>query len=72
MKLIDEIHQERLGSGISWPQAVGQILKYRCLLVVCQVRGHDLVDEGYGNPESGCIDVCCKRCGWSAGRVWLY
>lgn len=30
---------------------------------VCKVRGHAWVDNGYGGPESGCIDMHCTRCG---------
>lgn len=39
---------------------------------LCRLRGHKLEDHGYGNPDSGCIDIVCVRCGWSAGRQWLY
>ena len=38
----------------------------------CKVFGHNLVDEGYATPDSGCIAVVCKRCGQSWGRTWLY
>lgn len=40
--------------------------------VVCLVRGHDLVDNGYATRESGCINVECQRCGYSYGTQWLY
>ena len=38
---------------------------------VCDIKGHKLVDESYGGPESGCMDHSCNRCGqsWS---VTLY
>jgi len=43
----------------------------RCL--PCLVHGdHDLVDEGWGNPESGCIAVTCQRCGYAYPTHWLY
>lgn len=38
----------------------------------CRIFEHDLVDEGFATPDSGCIDIVCQRCGWSAGRKWLY
>lgn len=38
----------------------------------CRLTDHDLIDEGFATPDSGCIDIVCKRCGWSAGRQWLY
>jgi hypothetical protein len=34
---------------------------------------HDqLADNGFANGESGCIDISCGRCGYTAGRTWLY
>jgi len=38
----------------------------------CFVAGHDVHDDGYGTPESGCIDINCHRCGRSFGRTVLY
>lgn len=46
-------------------------LKVLTLYQVCLLKGHDLIDEGYAGPDSGCIDMVCKRCGWSS-RTWLY
>jgi hypothetical protein len=40
--------------------------------IACKIFGHDLIDEGFGNPESGCIDISCQRCGWGPGVQWLY
>lgn len=34
-------------------------------MLVCRVRGHVWVDNSYGGPESGCIDMHCARCGHS-------
>ena len=34
-------------------------------VVVCAVRGHALIDDSYGGPESGCMAGHCSRCGWS-------
>jgi len=41
------------------------------LYQICLRYGHDLVDEGYAGPDSGAIDMVCKRCGWSS-HVQLY
>lgn len=38
----------------------------------CLLLGHDLQDDGYGTPETGCIDINCHRCGRSFGRTVLY
>ena len=40
--------------------------------LVCRLFGHKLTDCGYAGPESGCIDICCVRCGFSYERHWLY
>jgi hypothetical protein len=39
---------------------------------ICSVLDHDLVDMGYGGPDSGTIDIRCRRCGYSAGYAVLY
>lgn len=49
-----------------------EVLQSLRACVVCRVRGHDLIDEGYASPESGCIEITCKRCGHSYGRHYLY
>jgi hypothetical protein len=38
----------------------------------CWLRGHDPEDQGYANPECGCIDMVCRRCGAGLGKHWLY
>lgn len=38
---------------------------------VCRKVGHKWIDESYGNPESGAIDMHCGRCGF-AHFVRLY
>ena len=38
---------------------------------ICEWQGHELVDEGYAGPDSGCIDIVCRRCGWNY-RKTLY
>lgn len=35
------------------------------LQAICIDGDHDWVDEGYAGPDSGCIDMRCKRCGHS-------
>jgi len=39
---------------------------------LCSKRGHQWEDHGYATPDSGCIDMVCSRCGYSAGRHILY
>lgn len=29
----------------------------------CKFTGHSIVDDSYGGPESGCIDLSCEHCG---------
>jgi hypothetical protein len=31
----------------------------------CEWSGHELVDNSYGGPDSGCMAMHCSRCGWS-------
>lgn len=31
----------------------------------CEVHGHDFEDHGYAEPDSGAIDLDCRRCGFS-------
>lgn len=40
-------------------------------MLVCRMRGHVWVDNSYGGPESGCVDVYCARCGHNH-HVTLY
>lgn len=40
--------------------------------IVCKVIGHDLEDQGYGTPETGCIHVVCNRCCRTLAHVTLY
>jgi len=37
-----------------------------------QICNHDFVDEGYATRESGCIEIVCSKCGYSANTVILY
>lgn len=34
-------------------------------ILSCAFGGHDLVDNSYGGPDSGCVAMSCRRCGWS-------
>lgn len=43
-----------------------------CSRIVCFIYGHDLHDDGFAGPDSGCIDINCHRCGAGEGRRWLY
>ena len=61
------------------PRWMGHMMEYlysvisavRCL--PCVITGHhDLVDDGYATPDSGCIRMGCDRCGWSWPTTWLY
>lgn len=55
-----------------WPSAVINTLKIRIECKLCELRGHDLHDDGYANGDSGCVHICCHRCGYSSGRIYLY
>ncbi len=47
-------------------------IKFWPLFLVCKIKGHDLVDNGYATPDSGCIQMDCRRCGYSYPTHWLY
>ncbi len=32
-------------------------------ITICNVKGHKWIDESYGGPDGGCIDLYCERCG---------
>ena len=32
-------------------------------IMICKYKGHDWEDNSWGGPESGGIDISCKRCG---------
>jgi hypothetical protein len=44
---------------------------YLQLRAKCKALGHNIVDNSYGGPDSGCVDVYCTRCGFSH-HVTLY
>lgn len=33
--------------------------------IPCWALGHDIVDQSYGGPDSGCMAGYCKRCGFA-------
>lgn len=35
---------------------------YNKAMLICEKEGHDWVDNSYGGPESGCVDLECRRC----------
>jgi len=41
-------------------------------ILVCKIKGHDLEDRGCATPETGYIDMTCRRCGFSYPRHILY
>lgn len=59
-----------------WPEVLSWLVRSRLTWAVeaalCRLLGHRLEDDGHAGPESGCIDLQCRRCGWSPGRTWLY
>lgn len=53
--------------------ALIETLPSRLTGLLCILFGHaELEDEGWATPDSGCIEMVCKRCGKGYGRVWLY
>lgn len=47
-----------------WFTTLGSVLD-RLTYAYCRRFNHDLEDDSYGGPESGCVSLHCKRCGWS-------
>lgn len=50
-------------------EAIVNDLKQREMIKKCDAEGHKIVDESYGNPDSGAIQGYCRRCGWSYHTV---
>ena len=39
-------------------------------LLICKRVGHNMEDTGsYGGPDSGCIDLTCRRCGYNFHHI---
>lgn len=55
----------------NWLAVLG-VARYSARRLACALLDHDLVDDGYGGPECGCVDINCHRCGFSYPRRWLY
>ena len=47
-------------------------LRYYYWYLQISICKHDFVDEGYATRESGCIEIVCSKCGYSANIVILY
>ena len=45
-------------------QLKGSRLKYATKRLAKKCKHKRLVDESYGGPESGCVSLYCKDCGW--------
>jgi len=39
------------------------IIHYKYLQFICTYKGHDWEDNSHASPESGNMDMYCKRCG---------
>ena len=58
---------------IAWATEIVWRIRAAVGAVMCAISDdHNLIDEGYGTPESGCIDMRCDRCGYSFRTHWLY
>lgn len=68
----DVVNDDKKDTIFLWIENIHFILKSHVIHYYCNVVGHDIVDEGYAGPDSGCIDLVCKRCGWGPGKVTLY
>lgn len=40
-----------------------EAIKMKINEMICKYRGHKIVDESYGGPETGYFDAHCTRCG---------
>ena len=59
----------RIGAALG---AIGCYPKMWFKALVCLAAGHDKHDFGSAGPESGDIDVRCRRCGRVFARTTLY
>lgn len=56
----------RLSDVWAWAYYVWAWAYYTVVInTFCRWKGHDIVDESYGGPDSGCMAGYCKRCGFS-------
>jgi hypothetical protein len=47
-------------------------IHYKICNLICKIKGHKWEDEGSAGSESGYIEMCCNRCGYSNPREYLY
>ncbi len=62
-----QVGEEEVKSRPYFLYLFGAIFSTTIAPLICKYRGHDIVDQGHGGPESGCMDHECLRCGeyWS-------
>jgi len=48
-----------------WPVWIVICIKRRVGSLICVLKGHSMIDESYGGPESGCMAGYCDRCNFS-------
>lgn len=39
------------------------------LPLICKVRGHEWIEDGYAGPDSGAMYMSCSRCGESHTHI---
>ena len=67
-----DYRENRIAHGLNRRETIAGILRGVWAPVACFFRGHDQVDEGFGDPECGCIAIECRRCGYVWPTKWLY
>lgn len=63
------MHCEGMTEQEAKGRAISTELFARVAYRACERRGHKIVDESYGNPESGVIAMSCIRCGWACHHI---
>jgi len=78
MTFLEMVSESREMADISaWAEKRGKLIQYWWFVKLvlqgtyhvfvaqrlCDRFGHDLVDHGYANPDSGATDMHCLRCG---------
>ena len=62
------LYHHQLEGGRRWTfdflYYIGWPIRDLIAQLVCRVKGHDWQDNSYGGPETGCIDMDCRRCGY--------
>lgn len=54
---------------VCYPVALWTIVKQLKTLTKCKIYGHDMVDNSYAGPDTGCVDLACTRCGWDHTQI---